>query len=74
MKTIFYTITGLLLATFLSWAGLFAWAGTHLHPNDSLWDRDPGAMRLFFLVWAGAAVVMGGIGGWLAVRKQKRHV
>lgn len=69
MKTALYMITGLLLSTFLSWAGLFAWAATHLLPGDSYWDRDPEAMDFFLLVWGASAIVLGGAGGWLARRR-----
>ena len=69
MKKILFAFLGIAIATLIAWGGLLLHGAIYLSPGDSQWDRDPGAARLFFRLWAAISVLGGVIGWWWARRR-----
>jgi len=71
MKRALFTLLGILVGSALAWICLLSWAAFNLDAADSLFDRDPQAMKLFLWGWL-ALATMGGVVGMKAFGRASR--
>ena len=72
MKRIFFCLLGVVAGSALAWGSLLSWAAFNLNPNDSLWDRDPQAADMFFMLWLLLSIAGCIVGIWLGGRTKRK--
>lgn len=56
---------GAILATIISWGGLYLYGTIVLHGNGSLFDTNPTAANIFFGIWLFFVVAASIVGGYV---------
>jgi hypothetical protein len=72
MRRLIYCMLGVIAGSALAWIGLLSWAAINLNPNDSLWDRDPRAADMFFMLWLLLSIAGCIVGLWLGGRSKHK--
>jgi hypothetical protein len=66
-------VFGAIAATVISWGGLYLFGTFILHGHGSLFDTNPTAANIFFVIWLTVTVVGAVTGGYVGHVSSKKN-